>query len=158
MLVVRPELLVFAPAYGALLTVNAWFASRRAQRALLNDLSSVLQGCLLVPVCTVAAGGTAASALIPFLVVLLYFVGTVLYVKTMIRERRNATYLHASVAYHALAAFVVAVIAWPLAALFGWFLVRSVLLPRRRMAPKRVGIIEIVNSLALIAVTLLAAP
>lgn len=155
-LVLRPGLLVFAPVYAALLAVNTWHAWRRSQRTLLNDLASVLQGCLIVPVAVVAAGGVAAGSVRPFLLVLLYFAGTVFYVKTMIRKRGDPKYLRASITYHSLAAVVATVIAWPVTALFAWLLARSVILPRRRRSPKQVGLIEIVNSIALIVAVVLA--
>lgn len=142
-LVVRPELLVFAPAFAALVAVNAWYAWRRDERALLNDLASVTQGTLMVPVAAVAGGASVSSTWAAFVVVLLYFAGTVVYVKTTIRERGNASYLRASVAYHAVAALGASLVAWPLAVPFSWLLLRAAVLPHRSLTPKQVGIVEI---------------
>lgn len=156
----RPALLAFAPAYLALSAVNAWYAWKRRQRAMVNDLASVVQACLMVPLAVVAASGSLGdslgAAVRPFLAVLLYFAGTVFYVKTMIRERDNPAYLRASVGYHAAAVPAAAVIAWPLTPLFGWFLVRAILFPRRRRRPLQVGLVEIANSVALIVAIALA--
>jgi hypothetical protein len=141
----RPGLLVFAPAYAALFGVNAWHAWRRTERALVNDLASVVEGCLMVLVAAGAAGVRPSAVLGPFLVALLYFVGTVLYVKTMIRERGEHAYLVGSVVYHAAAVLPATALAWPLAVPFGWFLARAAWLPRRPLTPKQVGLIEIGN-------------
>lgn len=148
--VVRPELLGFAPLYALLAAVNASYAWRRSERALLNDLASVVQGALMVPVAAGAAGVAPSAVLAPFVVVLLYFAGTVLYVKTMIRERGDPRYLRGSIAYHLAAGVVVGVIAWPLAVPFGWFLMRAAWLPHRSLTPKRIGMIEIANCVALV--------
>lgn len=148
--VLRPQLLAFAPVYAALLAVNAWYAWRRSERALLNNLASVVQGCLMVPVAATAAGVAPAAVLAPFVVVLLYFAGTVLFVKSTIRGRGDPRYLGGSIAYHGAAVVAAGVIAWPLAVPFGWFLVRAAWLPHRRLTPKQIGMIEIANCVVLV--------
>lgn len=152
-LLARPEVLWFAPAFAPLLAVNAWYAHRRRERATVNGLVSATLGSLMVLVAAVAAGDPARDALPTFAAVLLYFAGTVLYVKTMIRERGEAVYVRASVAYHVVALAAATAIAWPLAVPFAWFLVRAVAMPRRRPAPtpKQVGLLEFAGSVALLA-------
>jgi hypothetical protein len=144
--------------------VNAWYAWRRQERALLNDIASVAQSCLMVFVTATVAGVGPDAVLVAFLAVLGYFTGTVFYVKTMIRERGSLAYRRASVAYHAVA---LAVMTWAAASgwagtsggvllivVFAWLLVRAWLLPSRPLSPKQVGVIEIVNTvLLLIAVS-----
>lgn len=148
--VLRPELLTFAPVYAVLLGVNVWYAWHRSERGLVNGLASVVQGCLMVPVAAGAAGVVPLAVLEPFLLVLMYFVGTMLFVKTMVRKRGDERYFRASVAYHAVVVVAAGLIAWPLTGLFGWFLVRAVWLPHRKMTPKGVGMIEIANCVALL--------
>jgi hypothetical protein len=152
----RPPVLVYAPAYALLLAVNAHHARRRRERALLNDLASVVQSCLMVFVAATVAGVGIGRAGPAFVAVLLYFTGTVLYVKTMIRERGSTSYYRASVAYHVVALGVAAVLTVPIAAVFGLLLARAAVLPRFRLAPKHVGIAEIVAS-TLVLVTAVAA-
>ncbi|WP_433386096.1 YwiC-like family protein [Micromonospora sp. KLBMP9576] len=145
--VIRPALLVYAPAYALLLALNVLYARRRQDRALLNDLASVVQSCLMVFVAATIAGVSVSHVTSAFTAVLLYFAGTVLYVKTMIRERGKAPYQWASVIYHVLALGIAAFLSIPTGAVFVLLLIRSALLPRYRMAPKHVGIIEIVASI-----------
>ncbi len=145
-LVASPRVLLFAPAYAALLAVNAWYAFRRRERALLNDLASVTQSCLMVFVVAAVAGQPPDVVFQAFLVVLLYLTGTVLYVKTMIRERGSRAYRRGSIAYHAAALAAAAAVGPVPAAVFALLLVRASALPDRRLQPSRVGVIEIVAS------------
>jgi len=149
--VLRPQVLWFAPAYAGLLAVNARYAWHHRDRALTNDLAAVVQGTLMVPVAATVAGVSPVEVLAPFVIVLLYFIGTVLFVKTMIRERGDEAFLRASIAFHAVAAVVAGLILWPLAILFAWFGVRAAWLPRYSMTPKTVGLVEIGNCVALLA-------
>ena len=157
----RPQVLWYAPAYAGLLAVNAWYAWRRQERAVLNDIASVAQSCLMVFVTATVAAVPPSEVLLAFLTVFCYFSGTVYYVKTMIRERGSVTYRRVSVAYHAV---IFGIAVWlsgiapshlPLAVVFGWLLARAWLLPGRRLSPKQVGLIEFGNSvLVLVAVAL----
>jgi FtsH-binding integral membrane protein len=150
-----PRVLLYAPAYAALLAVNAWHARRRRDRALLNDLASVAQSCLIVFVVATIAGQPPAHVATPFLLTLLYFTGTVLYVKTMIRERGNPAYRRASIAFHT-AALAVALWLGPLAAVvFALLLARAWLLPHRTLTPKQVGVAEIAASMLVLAAAVL---
>lgn len=147
----RPRLWSLAPAFAVLVAVNAWYAWRRQERALLNDFASVLQACLMTPAVAMAADVAAGPLMWPALACLLYFSGTVLYVKTMIRERGEAAFLRASTAFHAVALPLATAICVWLFAPFTVYLLRAVLLPRRRLSVQAVGLIEVACSLALVA-------
>ncbi|MEV4701906.1 YwiC-like family protein [Actinoplanes sp. NPDC049316] len=142
-IVTSPQVLLFAPAYAVLLGVNAWYAIRRRERALLNDFASVVQSCLMVFVVAAVAGQAPGRVLVPFVVVLMYFAGTVLYVKTMIRERGSRAYRHASVAYHAVALVLAATLGPVQVAVFALLLARAWVLAGRPLSPKQVGLVEI---------------
>ncbi|MEV6348063.1 YwiC-like family protein [Actinoplanes sp. NPDC051851] len=142
----EPSLLLFAPVYAVLLAVNAWYAYRRRERALLNDLSSVLQSSLMVFVVGAIAGQTVGHEIAPFLVVFLYLTGAVFYVKTMIRERESPGYHRASIAVHAVALALVCVLGLFATLIFAFLLARAWSLPGRGLTPKRVGLIEIAAS------------
>jgi len=73
--------------------------ARGAERSLGNDVVTVVAACLMAPVAYDAGGGdTLGPVWVAFGVLVAYFLGTVLYVKTMIRERGRPGYVHASVA------------------------------------------------------------
>ncbi len=155
--VVSPAVLRYAPAYAVLLAVNAGYAWRRRERALLNDLASVVQSCLLLFVVATVAGVPAVRVVPAFVALLLYLAGTVLYVKTMIRERGSVRYRRWSVGYHLAAVAVVAVVDLLLVPVFLVLLIRAGLLPARRLRPAQVGAVEIVCSLLVLASVLAAA-
>jgi hypothetical protein len=149
-LALRPQVLWYAPAYALLLAVNARYAAGRNERALVNDLASVAQSCLLVFVCATVAGLPPGRVLAPFLAVTAYFAGTVLYVKTMIRERGSTRFYRASVAYHLVVLGVAAYFRAPVAVLFALLAARAYAFPKRQLTPKQVGILESVACVLLI--------
>ncbi len=153
--VARPAVLAVAPVYLALIAVNAWHARRRRERALLNDLASVAQSCLVMVVVALVAGVSPWRVAGPLAVTGLYLVGTVLFVKTMIRERDSTGYRRASIGYHLGALAAAGWVGLPVAAFFAVLLARAVALPGRRVPVRAVGVLEIVNSvLLLVAITL----
>jgi hypothetical protein len=149
--VARPQVLWYAPAYAGLFALNAWYAARRRERALPGGIASVVQSCLMVLVVATVAGTVTAAALVAFLLCLAYFLGTVFYVKTMIRERDSRAYRRWSLGYHVLAFAATAWLGLLPAVLFAWLLVRAALLPGRALPPRRVGVIEIANCVLLLA-------
>ncbi|MEU8820809.1 YwiC-like family protein [Actinoplanes sp. NPDC048796] len=151
--VARPAVLLYAPAFAVLVAVNAWYAHRRRERAFLNDLAAVTQSCLMVFVVATVAGAPPSTVLTPFTLVLLYLTGTILYVKTMIRERDSQSYRTASAIYHA-AALAAVVTQGPLpTAVFTLLLARAWLLPGRSLTPKQVGLLEIAASTLVLLAT-----
>ena len=173
---IEPELLRWAAIFLPLLGVSLWCSWRRADRTLLNDGVTVLAACLMTVVATgVGAHGgepgapdLASLAWLPgadqarpwVLAALLlgYFAGTVLYVKSMIRDRGDRGRYALSVAYHA-AVCVPAAIAGPwLGAFFITLAVRAAVVPRQwpGLTPAAIGVGEIAASLTLAALLLLA--
>ncbi|MFD6093827.1 YwiC-like family protein [Oerskovia sp. NPDC060338] len=181
-LVLRPDLLAWVPLFLPLLGVSLWSSYRRRERSLLNDGATVLAACLMLPV-AFAAGTGPAPDLWPgislpdgvtglagigwpqvwavFVLVLAYFAGTILYVKTLIRERGERSYLVASAVYHVAAGVVVsAALAaaglawWPAALLFAGLTVRAVWVPRTEAKPLQFGMGEVAASVLVLVVAL----
>lgn len=144
--------LVIAPATGIQL-LFAWF---RAERSLINGFVAMAQACLLGPV-TAVASGTALSATVPIYVAsLLYFAGTVLHVKSLVREAGEPAYERASIGYHAAAMIAAAFISGWLVIPFAVFLARTILMQRRRTSVAAIGALEVVNCALLVATCALA--
>ena len=167
-LLLRPSLLWWSVLFGPLVAIAMCEAWRRRPRSLLSGVSTTLASALLVP----AAASSIAGQVPPLAwwwagVLAVYFTGTVLYVKTMIRERRNPRYLQASIGYHlffAALALVLAMVrsistgslapsaigevsAWAVAAIAGLTALRSWAVPLSRQrgkqwTPKDVGKLE----------------
>ena len=84
----------------------------------------------------------------------LYFGGTVLYVKSLIRERGNTGFLVLSVAAHAVATLVVLAFSGWLAVVFLLLTLRAALVPRLHVRPGQIGAAEMVSVLAVGLVSL----
>ncbi len=150
----EPRLLWWVPAFVLPLGVGLVAAASRHERDLLAGLTTVVGSCLMTVVAYDAGAGRAdARAWWLALVLTLYFLGTVFYVKSAIRERGNRGFLAVSVAFHVVTAVLVTWLAWQLGLLFGVFAVRAAAVPRLGWSPKQLGIGEI---MATVAVSLLA--
>ena len=165
LLVAEPQLLRWGVVFAPLLGASLAYSARRAERALTNDVLTIVATSLMA-VIAYGLGSPADGAWLPGAehapgwalagAAAAYLVGTALYVKTMIRERGNRTMFAASVAYHV-----------GVAALFAWWLpfvgaflaimaVRACLVPRHwpKARPAAIGVGEIVSSVALAAILL----
>lgn len=140
-----PSLLIWMPAFVVPLGVGLWAAAARHERDLLTGLTTVVgSGLMTLVAYDAGAGGAGQRAWQLALVQLLYFAGTVFYVKSAIRERDNRRFLLLSVGFHLLAALACALLAWQLGVLFAVLAVRAALVPPRQLSPKTLGIGEIV--------------
>ncbi|MFI6090841.1 YwiC-like family protein [Streptomyces sp. NPDC051218] len=163
LLVWRPWLVVAVAAALPFVAVNTFYALRNRERALVNGLVAIVPACAMLLVALRIGGGapgggvgpSLGEGVGPFIACLLYFGGTVLYVKSMIRERRNRRFLFASVAYHCAALTAATLLDPLLAVLFALCLLRAALLPGRGLRIRTVGLIELALS-AVLLVTLLA--
>lgn len=158
-LIGKPSLAAWAPLFVPLFLVNMHFAGKNRERAFLNDLAAVVQFNLMIFVA--AAAGKHAdwqSVWIGFLLGVLYFVGTIFYVKTMIREKHNPLYWRLSVGYHAvLPVLALAVFrSWLVGLMFVVLLVRAVAVPRVGLRVAIAGMLEFAMAI-LLTVSVLAA-
>jgi len=149
LVVFEPGLARWAPLFLPPFLVNVRHARLNRERALANDLAAVVLFGLIVFVAWDAADrkdwGTAGAL---FALSVLYFTGTVLYVKTVIREKHNPRYYAASVIYHALLPVMAGLLfrSWALVVVSGWLLVRAVWLPRTDPKVRTVGMLEFANA------------
>lgn len=138
------------------------------RRDLANSFAQVAQALVLVPAAAVVAGCPDTGHVVLYtLVAGAYLSGSVLVVRSVLRERGNTAFATVSAAFH-VAVAVVAVAALPLGYLpvTAWLAVRAITLPvlQRRWAggphplrPLHVGMVELVSSLAVV-VTAFAVP
>jgi len=148
LLVLEPGLLPLLPPAVPLVLVNLYFAMRNRERAFLNDLAAVILFSLMTFAAFRVGDGTdRALAFELFALSVLYFTGTIFYVKTMIREKNNKAFYWCSVLYHAAFLAAVAILYPPgLLAAAAVLLVRAVLTPRLAPPVKIVGMFEIAYS------------
>lgn len=166
-----PGLLAWVPVFGVLMVPALALAARRRERATLGGALTTAAASAMTlvaryphPAELLAWDPAARHAVLVAALVFGYFFGTVLYVKTNIRERGSRAYYVASVAWHAaltLACVVLAVrtaepAAWGV--LFALATMRAAVVPRLRppLTPLRIGLIEIVFSLAVVLIVAFA--
>lgn len=191
-LLLAPALAGWLALAAPLVGVALLLAARRQDRALASGLVTVTTACLVTPVLWSAglAGRAPLGALtavgdavrdpglrratgvlaLTTVAQLAYFVGTVAYVKTMIRERGDRGWLVGSVAYHAVCTVALLAAAllglpslvhplarWGLVALLGLATARAALMPLlgarpgRTITPMQVGLLELGFSATLLA-------
>lgn len=168
----EPGLAQWGLAYAPLLGIGLWQAWKKDETALLGRIVTVIAACLICAV-------TFSDGLFPFMrglevspafqraaiatvVLTLYFIGTIYYVKTMIRERGEKGFLITSVAYHALITVLAALAAaahwinWLIPLFLLATTIRAAALPlagpmrHKTITPKQVGITEFFFVLALL--------
>lgn len=190
-LLLQPALLTWVPVYAPLLGIGLWRAAVRDDTSLLSRWVTVIAACLFCAVIfsdgfhvfmgqlgtDVQAQRTAKATLI----LLAYFLGTVLYVKTMIRERGQVRWVTASVAFHATCTLIAAWFAglapatqtpftqtsltqaqvtWDVPVFLLLTTIRAYAMPSfgpmqgRKITPKQVGLLEFGLSVLLLVVLL----
>ena len=137
------------------------------RRDLANSLLQVAQALVLVPVTAWVSGDWDVARVVGYTCVAAgYQLGTVLVVRSVLRERGNERFAAVSAGFHL--ALVVAALAWlplPYAIVAAGLAARAIALPvvgrrlagtRRPLRPVHVGIVEMVGSLAVVIVAFAA--
>lgn len=167
LLITGPALLGWVPVVAVLLAPALWLASRRRERALLGGGLTTAAACLMLlvlthdsPAAVFTEWPDARPATLVSLGLFGYFFGTVLHVKSLIRERGNSRVELASLGWHlAWTGLSVLLWGWPDASLwvvlFVLATVRTIVLPRlarrRPLRPAAIGVLEIaLSTLALV--------
>lgn len=130
-------------------------------RDLANSVGQTVIALVLVPAAGLVSGSWEAEAVArATLVAGGYLLGTVLVVRSVIRQRGNRVFAAASTGFHAAGTVIAAAtLPWPWAAAFGGLTLRAAalaLVERRRagtarpLRPVHVGIVEIVASTVLV--------
>ena len=160
LLALSPSLLRWAPLFVLPLGVGLAASATRHERDLVSGLATSGGSSLMTLVAYDLGGGedrTRAWLLTGILAA--YFVGTVFFVKSAIRERGSTAFLVSSVTYHLVVAALALLLpapAGPVLATVGLLLAaRAALLPRLRWSPARLGVGEIGWTLVVATVALL---
>jgi len=148
--VLRPALLAFAPAFAVLFAVNVAAARIGQDRATGNGIASVTMASLVAMIGPATAGESWTLGIAAAIITWLYLAGSVLYVKTMVRERGSRLHYVVSIAGHSAAGIAAFVVSPWFAIPFAWFLVRAIVLPRHPLKVTVVGILEVVNAVLLL--------
>lgn len=162
-----PAILGWVPVYAVLLVPAIVLAAQRHERATLGGGLTTAAASLMILVVTHPDPAAllnwtpyARSAVALAALLFGYFFGTVLYVKTNIRERGSRAFYTASVLWHGLVAAAAAALAAAGAASVWWVglfavaTLRAVVVPRLQppVTPLRIGLLEIGLSVAILAI------
>jgi hypothetical protein len=155
-LALDPGLLHWAPLFAVPLAVGLVASAVRDERSLWSGVATSAGSSLMVLVAYDAGGGTDwVRAWTLTGVVAAYLVGTVLYVKTMIRERGQDRYQWLSALFHGAATVAMTRVDPWLVGVFALLTIRAAVLPAYRVSPRAVGIGEIVATVVVAATALL---
>ena len=168
------DVLRWAPVYMVLAALSFLAAWMRRERSLWGNAVAVVASTLMATVVASYGPRNTLHVMLPATAVMMSFAfalfqfGSVLFVKTMIRERGSRAYLAASIVWHAV---LFAAVTWWVGGVTGelglsgwipiqfmwmelaavWLLARAVALPwigaRRRVRPVVVGLVEMASSL-----------
>ncbi|MGK9044402.1 YwiC-like family protein [Mammaliicoccus vitulinus] len=134
--------------------MNAYFAKKKNERAFTNDVIAVIIFCLFGIISTLlnTAISNIQTWLPVFLISFMYFFGTILYVKTMIREKKSTKYKWSSWIYHLCIVFVGFMMSPLVMVMYIPSLIRSIVLYGKKIKIMHVGLIEIANSVFVLVV------
>lgn len=156
-LAVRPELLRWAPLFVVPLGVGLVASAQRQDRSLVSGVATAAGSCLMAPVAYDLGGGTDwHRAWLMAAVLGAYFVGTVCYVKNLIRERGSRRHWWLSVGFHAIVTLAMLAVSPWATALFAVLTARAALVPKLHPTPRQAGTGEIAGTLLAALVALLA--
>jgi hypothetical protein len=153
-----PTIAYFGYSMIPFFILNAYFSAKNMDRALMNDLSAIVVFSIAGLASSYLPGGTInEEAILVFAASILFFTGSTLYVKTMIREKKNKNFKWISWTYHLLVPIlwlgageaIVAAAALP-------SLVRAVAFYGKPLSVMKVGIYEIVNAALFFLILLFA--
>ena len=152
------QVLYFMFAMLPFVTVNIYFTKKKDERNLWNDLAGILIFALAGMGSYYFSDRTFDEkiwwvALYPSL----FFIGTTLYVKSMMRERKNPLYLKASIIFHVLCVLgCLFTQQYVLSLAFVLALIRAIYLPTKKLSVKQVGLIEFGTSAIFLIILLIA--
>lgn len=147
-LVSEPGLFMFALIFLPFFLLNGYYSSVNKDRALTNDISAIAVFCLAgVASHFFGAREMHNNGFHVAAVSFLFFLGSTFYVKTMIREKKNASFKTISWGYHGLVVLFWAFTGnWLVLLAFTPSLVRAIAFYGRKLSVMKVGIYEILNA------------
>lgn len=173
----HPRLLTWAPVFAPLVAVAFIEAWRRKERSISARISTILASSLMLPLAYWLGVGSPvfgeilnAAWIAVWLmtgIMAAYFIGTVPYVRSLIRGKNDRRWVWGACAWHALigialgAAAASGWVSWWLAAFWGLLAARSVIVPmvqRRgvKIRPAMIGASEFAATAVLVALLLAA--
>jgi len=145
-----PETMGYGLIIIPLFIANIYFARMKKERLFMNDILAIIAlSSVSLYVVHIGFGFFHPVGLKIWFLSALYFIGTVFYVKSLIRERGNRLFRYTGFIYHFLMVFLPFLIGeWKISLLFLPFAIKMWLTPLNRITkPMTIGILEIVASI-----------
>lgn len=142
------SLLYFGLSMMPFFLINIYYARKKNERALLNDLAAIAEFCIGgLASFYVGDGELNLRAAEIFSFCFLFFTGSSFYVKTMIREKKNVVYKWASWGFHLLLIIGLFIMGYPLLVI-AYFpsVIRAIYLYGKSISVLKLGVLEIANS------------
>lgn len=163
MVALRPWLLMYGIFVIALWSVSIYLSWAGRERGIANDLLLVglasMEPVLMYQVAKNHSSlvGIPHGIWVAAMMSMLFFAGSVVHVKSLIREVKNRNWHTGSVVYHLVVLAVLLAVArpWYLAVPFSLALVRTILV-KPGLRPGTLGVVELGVSIALITCTVIA--
>ena len=158
LVVLRPWLVIAGIGVGAVWLVSAWLTWIGRERGIANDLVLVVLSAVAVPLMWMAAQDSFAvpsDIWMATAVTAAFFVGSVLHVKSLIREADDRRWHIASIVYAVTASIAAPFVSWWLLPAFAGGAVRTIVM-KPGLRPGIIGAVEAVMSLLVIAGVVLA--
>lgn len=145
----KPQAFIPILAMIPLLGISVIFIVKKKERHFANDLAGIVALTMLLPIAASLGQHVQLPAILLAMGLnIVYFTGSVFYVKSMIRERTNRTFQIIGICYH-LCVFVLAILFHSTTLLALLFLPSTLkmlsVIRINRLKPMTVGITEIVN-------------
>lgn len=152
------QILFFIAAMFPFVLVSIYYTKKKDERNLLNDLAGIAIFALAGMGSYYFSDRTFDEKILWVAIYpTLFFIGTTLYVKSMMRERKNPRYFWASVIFHLLCVLIFVVSQqFILALAFVPGLVRAVYLPTKKLSVMQVGLIEFAITVVFFILLLIA--
>lgn len=135
--------------------INIYFAKHNKERTFINDITAILEfGIGGLASYYVGSGSLDLGAWMIFIYTFLFFLGSTLYIKSMIREKKNTEFKYYSWGYHLLLLLSVALISWIAALAYLPSAFRAWMFYGKKISVITIGILEIVNAMVFFIVML----
>jgi FtsH-binding integral membrane protein len=147
------KLIYFGIAMIPFFIVNMYYARKKKERVLVNDVAAITNFCIGgIASFYIGSGQFNMNALELFMFCFLFFIGSTFYVKTMIREKNNPVYKWLSWSYHLLLIIGLICAGYPMFVVaYIPSMIRAFYLYGKSLPIKKIGVSEIVNAVYFLA-------
>lgn len=144
----RPSIIIFGFVMLPFFAINAYFSRINKERALINDFSAIFVFCLAgLSSSYLVNGDINTKEILASVACFLFFIGCTFYVKTQIREKKSQSFKYLSWCYHIFLFLIWLVLGYGFIALaFLSSLYRAIFFYGKPYSVKKIGILEIANS------------